>query len=340
MKFFGEDLIIKMWDSLIDRGVGGLLAPWQAKRMGSAEAEIRSYEKLRMAETEYQINAARKRSSSIYEPSQKLIESLHSNGLSRCEYDTDINIDLEAVIASVERADLLEKTQEKINISRAVMIAEKELLFDDSDVPRENIDSAWLRKWQNSAKYVSTENLQTMWGKILAGESKNPGAYSVRVLDLLNSLSEKEADKISLVAKYIIQNNIHIDKLDYLGTKGISLGLLLELQSIGILVGVDSGSLGVTYDSQSNSEYQRFLRCNNKALIVKHKDINMKLSFQTISVTGVGKKLIDLGSFEVDLDYLQIISRELVDKGYEVSTGDCEKRGDQLSISNIVEIEA
>lgn len=340
MEFFGEKLVIKMWDTLMDRGMGGLLAPWQAKKMGKAAAEIRRDEMIIIAETEAKISAARKSVPALHSPIPKQLEQKSFGELLEKEGVSQPAIDLEDVMASVERADLLEKAQGEINVSRAVMIAEKELLFDDTDVPDEVVQEDWFRRWRDSVRYVRSENLQTMWGKILAGEVKNPGTYSIRVLELMSSLSEKEAATISLVAQYLIQNNIHRDQLPFLETKGISLGVLLELQSIGILVGADSVSLGVDYPSLNVASYQRILRCNNKGILVEHEDRDKKMKFQTISATGVGQKLIELGNFEADPEYLRRVSQNLIESGYKVRIGDCKKVGEQLKLSNLIRVDS
>lgn len=341
MEFFGEKLVIKMWDSIIDRGVGGLLGPWQTKRMGQAETEVRKNELLMIADTENQIAIARKRTTPLFYTAIKQIGSNGEAELLRSNFDVLPNIDLGAVIKSVERADALEKVQGEINISRALLIAEKELLFDESDVPVESIEDDWLRNWRDSTMKVSSEKLQTMWGKILAGEVKNPGTYSLRVLELLKSLSESEAKTISLVAKYLVQNNLHRDHLPYIDKVGLNLGVLLELQSIGILVGVDSESLGIEYESQRENEYLSYLRCNNKSIQVSHEDQSKKLSFQVISVTGAGQMLIGLGEFEADTKYLLQFSRKLIGDGYKVSMGDCQKvDAKQYRVSNLTSVEA
>lgn len=37
----GEKLVIKMWESLIDKGVGGVLQPWQERRVGECRLELK-----------------------------------------------------------------------------------------------------------------------------------------------------------------------------------------------------------------------------------------------------------------------------------------------------------
>jgi len=48
----GERLIIRLWETLSEKGVGSLLKPWQIKREGIAHLEVRRVELLALAQTE------------------------------------------------------------------------------------------------------------------------------------------------------------------------------------------------------------------------------------------------------------------------------------------------
>ena len=60
----GEKLLLRVWDTLIRDGIGGLLSPWQIRREGRARAEVRAEEMARLAQAEQDIadiRAGRKR---------------------------------------------------------------------------------------------------------------------------------------------------------------------------------------------------------------------------------------------------------------------------------------
>lgn len=52
MDFPGEKLVIKLWETLAEKGVGSLLSPWQAGREGRARNEVRRQEILMLAQAE------------------------------------------------------------------------------------------------------------------------------------------------------------------------------------------------------------------------------------------------------------------------------------------------
>ena len=59
MQFFGEQLVIRMWETLIDKGVGGLLKPWSIKREAIAALDVRTKELLAIAQAEMDISDIR-----------------------------------------------------------------------------------------------------------------------------------------------------------------------------------------------------------------------------------------------------------------------------------------
>ena len=48
----GEGLLIKLWETLAEKGVGGLLSPWQIKREAKAHTEARRIEIVALADAE------------------------------------------------------------------------------------------------------------------------------------------------------------------------------------------------------------------------------------------------------------------------------------------------
>lgn len=44
MNWPGEGLLIKLWETLMDKGIGGLLKPWQIKREAKAQFQARRLE--------------------------------------------------------------------------------------------------------------------------------------------------------------------------------------------------------------------------------------------------------------------------------------------------------
>ena len=50
------------------------------------------------------------------------------------------------------------------------------------------IDDDWLNRFETEARQKSTEDMQLRFGRILAGEIKQPGSYSIRTVKILGEL--------------------------------------------------------------------------------------------------------------------------------------------------------
>ena len=49
---------------------------------------------------------------------------------------------------------------------------------------------------------VTDEEMQLLWSRVLAGETKRPKSFSLRTLDILRNLSKEEAEKFQNLCKY------------------------------------------------------------------------------------------------------------------------------------------
>ena len=91
--------------------------------------------------------------------------------------------------------------REQVNLDLISQIAASELRdFSDSidqsdpDESGETISDDWLNAFENEARQKSTEEMQTYFGKILAGEIRKPGSYSTRTVNILGSLDQNIAN--------------------------------------------------------------------------------------------------------------------------------------------------
>ncbi|HEY4706794.1 MAG TPA: DUF2806 domain-containing protein [Thermodesulfobacteriota bacterium] len=65
------------------------------------------------------------------------------------------------------------------------------------------VDADWAATFFNSSHDVSNEQMQELWAKILAGEVAEPGRYSLKTLEVLKNLRQKDAEIFSAACKYI-----------------------------------------------------------------------------------------------------------------------------------------
>ena len=231
-------------------------------------------------------------------------------------------LDFQAIARRALSDSSADAVRSEINTSKAVIFAE-DILSNDSQIPPERpIDEDWLYTWRDFAGKVSTEDLQRLWGGILAGEVKSPGSFSIRTLNFLRELSKSEAEQISQLARYVVEGRIIKSQSQYLENHGMHLSKLLEMQELGLLSGVESLGLNTQFRTTNPDKFRLPLRSNGKVLVVESDDATKEVKLDVYLLTQVGAQLLTLGSFEPDLEYLRLIGKEIVKQGFTVLLSD------------------
>ncbi len=88
--------------------------------------------------------------------------------------------------------------KEQINLdnitSKAVEELESQDVEEEADTSEKSINDDWLNTFEKEASQKSTDEMQTMFAKILAGEIKTPDSYSIKTLKLLGELDSSVAN--------------------------------------------------------------------------------------------------------------------------------------------------
>lgn len=321
MDYPGEKLLLKMWETLAEKGVGSLLAPWQEKRVAEARTEIRRKEMLILAQAEREVESIKAGDSTVRIKSDvKLIGSQQESidGDRRIEP----TLDLSELATTVSNRDFSDSIRKEVNVAKSLLIAEDILSQDQQEPSEQPVEDDWIFSWRENAGRVSSSELQDLWGRILAGEIKQPGSYSMRTLEFLKGLSKSEAELISKAAKFVIADKIYRKKDDFLKKEGLHFSQLLFLQDIGVLSGVEGVGLNTIYNSFESGKYFRPLVASNKIMLIEHEDPNKTVKAEVYLLTQVGIEVLKLASFQVDNEYLRSVAEDYVRKGLKVKLAD------------------
>ncbi|WP_418113711.1 DUF2806 domain-containing protein [Vibrio scophthalmi] len=311
----GEKLVIKMWDSLVDKGIGGVLQPWQERRVGECRLDFRQREILKIAEAEKLADDIRKGRIQFSNPQ---LENFIENRQGRIEPV----LSLEDVITSTIKNDMGEALRKEANVAKSILIAEDLLADDDTPVNEQNIDDDWLFNWREYAGRVSSEDLQQLWGKILAGEIKQPGSYSYRTLDFLKTLSKSDAEIIANAAQFVIDGVIFREHDEILVKSGINFGVLMYLQELGILSGVEAVGLSSDWKSVQSDSFLKAFISYNHCLILEHDNPNKVAKKPIYLVSSIGKQVLSLAQFGANKEYLKAVGCSFVKQGFTVKLAD------------------
>ena len=85
--------------------------------------------------------------------------------------------------------------REQVNLDMISEIAAKELKKGNQSFSEETINDDWMNTFETEARLKSTDDMQQYFGRVLAGEIRNPNSFSVKTVKILSDL-DQEAAKI------------------------------------------------------------------------------------------------------------------------------------------------
>ena len=308
----GEKLIIRLWDT-IDKGLGGLLAPWQTRRLGRAETDVQRERHVALAQAEQEAAALR----SPAEHSTLDSPLLNAAG-SRDRTATQDEASPHSLAALAHRNLLTERMQAEVNVANVLLLAEAALHDDVQEPPNRTVDNDWLLRWRDSAGKVSSKDLRDVWARVLAGEIKSPGSFSLRTLEFLKNLSQAEARSIQRLAPFVLDNDFvcQVDNI-FLQSQGVTLALLIELQGLGIVAQI-SPPLRRTLPSVEPDKFARGVFSYDRVLVVSHRKERDVLKLDGYPLTSLGSQVLKLGSFKSHDTYLRRVGKVIQNQGFTV----------------------
>lgn len=323
----GENLAIKVWDSVVDRGLGGILRTFQIRREVIADAEARRQAALIIEKTRADIDAFRAGSIDIDakgnllpKPTEQLTVADKKNlvGHEINEMTFPEAVQKDAHVRELEKATNL--------ASITLMAADEAQDVPEDEISGEQVDPDWFIKWRKNAEEVSSEELQQIWARVLCEEVKNPGSHSLRLMSFLGQLSKGEALCIQTVGPLLLAGDA-VFKADTVGNSlekfGLSFSTILHLEELGILTGTDSIGGLMKQIGKEEVPFIAVLTFDNKkqALVFQHDEKRPKLDFPIYLVTRLGQEVLSLGQFEPNMEYIQEVAEFAKKKGLKVSIG-------------------
>lgn len=174
------DKILEYAASGIGSVAGPMLSSWKARKVADAKRiEAEGEAEVLAIRAEAQSHALRILASGHAE-ARKLIDS----GSQTMQNELGIG-------EIIEQKVLFQEARRCQNISDVV---EKSLdLVAEDNVSDHEPDHDWTARFFNYVQDVSSEDMQLLWAKVLAGEADRPGSTSIRTLSILRDLDKRTA---------------------------------------------------------------------------------------------------------------------------------------------------
>ncbi|MCG2598250.1 MULTISPECIES: DUF2806 domain-containing protein [Burkholderiales] len=227
--------------------------------------------------------------------------------------------------------------RERVNVDKIAGIAADELnsATTTQDITSETvaISDDWLNVFESEAAQMSSEQMQHLFGKILAGEIRKPSSYSLRTIKLMAQLDNKAASLFRLLCSLSIslrtpESNEILDArvvsidgdaaTNSLGAYGLNFSALNTLHEYGLIIA----------DYNSYSDYQVAVAHNNKincpliyqnisrALIPNAiQQQRQKFTLHGVAFSQSGKELLSIVDIEPNESYSKALTEFLHKKG-------------------------
>lgn len=342
LTFLGEKFFCKLLDTFTEMGVG-LTKTWQIRRVGKARTKVRVNEIRQLAAAQKDADDIRAGVKIIDQqgnvvPGPYLPPPDQSSSKTPAQPPTDPSLssaDTNRLLTDALVRFRYRELKREINLRAIAHLAQDENVPDE-EVADKKVSDQWASRWIEGAQDVSDEELRILWAKLLAGEVKRPGAYSLRTVEYLRRISPGEAKRIEQIAGLAFRSSIRKQPAfiyankDTLQRIGISISLLLELEDVGILNTAALKGFAKTFKDYGDSEsIRQYLFFQNKMLILESYTPGHALQFPVYRFTNVGAEIVSLGKFVMNREYLSNFTEYLNDNDIRVFQANIGKATDK-----------
>jgi uncharacterized repeat protein (TIGR03899 family) len=236
------------------------------------------------------------------------------------------------------RVESLERSRQE-NIEAVVKIAHDQL---PEEVSNQKVDPDWTVRFFQHCQDVSNDEMQLIWGKILAGEVEKPKTFSLRTLDLVKNLDKEEAQLFSRVGQLgIIKNNSGF--IFYQGgyktleeKYHVLFSEILKLQELNLLSTNDNIVFQLI---QMEINTREIFFYGKKCIILERNANSPTLSFPILGFSTIGSELLKMIDINNNDLYMESFCKILLSEGTKVKTADYIPAVEgSIEISNVKEI--
>lgn len=238
---------------------------------------------------------------------KKLGETIRENSDIPIEYNCD-----GVLLSSKDYDEFVKRTQGRLAFQELrkqeniESVAGKALTLLDGkpEVEGSPLDIDWIVRFFNAVESVGNEELQNIWARILAGEIQKTGSFSLRTLDTLRNISQKEAGVFQRTLSHALNTDnlsIVIDDKDICDK--VPYGDIMVLGECGLVNATPTLSINLTIPFAFNSP---ILWSDNNVITVKAKSTNGKFHLSIYPLTNVGREIAQVLGFSMSKEEMQI----------------------------------
>ena len=282
---------------------GPMLLPWKTGREAKARIiEARANADIRQIEAESEARTAPIIARARAEAREYLVPP-----------DADVSASVDFYSDQISQRIEYQEQKRQVNIASAVHGAATEL--GDKEVDDHEPDLDWIARYFDYVQDVSSDDMRRMWSKILAGEVESPSRTSLRTLDTLRNMTQRDAEMFSQICNFVLMGDLIFYNHSSEDKEVIGVSTLLHLQDCGLLTfepnlvrHFDWGD-----DNESCISYH-----NNFLSIVKNDGASDVLTVPVIQLTTAGRELYQFAKCTPQPEYLRRLSVYLTTQSCEL----------------------
>lgn len=215
------------------------------------------------------------------------------------------------------RVDAKENRRQE-NLEKTISIAKENLPEKVSDDP---VDMDWAVRFFDIAQDINNDEMRFIWGKILAGEVKKPGSFSIRTLEVLKNLDKEDAKVFTEITSFVSGDTEDDDLSEIIkcgnDTKildkcGLSYNKIISLRDANLILNGDS--IGATWDFE---ESMTLINCGEE-IKIKYKGGKRDIQIPVFILTNAGREIYQIIESQKNPTYIEELRNYLNKIGFEV----------------------
>jgi hypothetical protein len=164
------------------------------------------------------------------------------------------------------------------------------------------VDEDWIARFFETIKDVSSEEMQQLWSKILAGEVVRPGSFSMRCLETVRNLGKQEAEAFHDFGPYVVGGRFILGNF-LPGDRREWLNRALVLADAGLFTGDMNLSYAPTFVTGENAP----LVVGSDLVVCVTAQVTQPASFPAYVLTGVAMELMTVTRQPADRQYAKAL---------------------------------
>lgn len=169
----------------------------------------------------------------------------------------------------------------------------------EGDISRE-----WMHRFIDAAGDISTEEMQKIWSKVLAGEVLDPTSFSLRTLECLRNLDVRDARLFDALCTVVIANRFVINDTEFLEKRGITYDAILKMDESGLI-----NSSGMISFHKTIGKTTELVIDFDEYILMGQSEEEIRFNMQEFPLTTAGRELSVVVGGKIDIDVVKEICR-------------------------------